>query len=1062
MRKFLITAAIFFISTAVFSQEKRVTGTVSRKSNNEPLQGVTVQTKNRTVTTDSSGKFSITVSVGETVNLSFVEMKPLSFKVTSSTQNLNLIMEEAASDLNAIVVTGYKSERKVDLTGAVSVVNVSNIKNVPTSSPMLALQGQVPGLYIQTDGSPTGGNGGPPTILIRGVGTLGNTNPLYIIDGVPTTRYEDFANLNVNAIASIQVLKDASAASIYGSRAANGVIIVTTKDGSSAGDRVRLQFNSNLTFQTEKPWQEKVLNSEQRGEALWRAAVNDKTDPNNVANQIYKFDWNGDYANPVLTKVIIAPFVGATNNNAANYDPFAGPYSATDSLEPAGNTNWQDALYKPATITSNNLTISSGSGKSGFLVDLGYYSNNGLIVFTNYQRYNVRINTHTSAFNGRLKIGENLQLSRTSQVNSTTDIGGASTPSLALTLSPTIPVFKTDGTYAGPRGAGYTDRNNPVDQQYLNRFNTRNQFITNGNIFLDLEILKHLVYHTSLGFDYSDLLAKNAALIGNEGPVRSFNSLGLQESKDFTFTWTNTLNYNLEFGESRLNFLAGVEAVKNNFSTFGAATTNFALQTQDYLQLGTGVGSQTDNGSATGYRLLSQFGKVFYGYSDRYLASATIRRDGSSRFGTNNPYGVFPAFTLGWRINNESFFKNVQHVSNLKLRAGIGTVGNQEIGNLSAYTIYEPNYGTSSSAYPQWLNTGTAYDLNGANTGTLPSGFVQVQRGNPNLKWESTTETNVGLDFGFLNEKITGSFDYFSRKIGDILINPPVAGVVGEGQTEFLNGANKTDKGWEFVVGYHNTTSGGLGYTITGNASHSKDIITSLPDDVRPAYPGDANHSIVGHSQFTIFGYKTDGIFQSQAEVDKAPTQPGAAPGRIRYVDINGDGKIDANDQTFLGTTLPKVEYGLRIGLTYKSFDLSIFGSGVAGKIGFDPTKFFNSFVDARNNFGPGTLNAWTPQNTNTKIPALTLLNANGEDRPSDFYYVNADYFKIRNVALGYNLPNKIASRLKMEGLRLSVSGQNLFAFKSSQYTAKDPERANTFDLWPVPTSITFGLNANF
>jgi len=1032
-----------------WAQQKTITGKVVSKLTHEPLQGVSVRGKGRTVVTDVTGAFSIPASPGDVLTLSFVGMNTQVVKITGSTADLSLVMEEGSSDLNQVVVTGYKSEKKVDLTGAVSVVNLASVKNVPVSSPMLALQGQVPGLYIQTDGSPTGANGGAPQILIRGVNTLGNTNPLYIIDGVPTTRYEDFANLTVSAIASIQVLKDASAASIYGSRASNGVIIVTTRNGSS-GDKVRIQFNTSLTAQTERPWQEKVLNSLDRGKALWRAAVNDSTDPNNLVNQIYTYDWNGDYSNPVLNQVHIAPFVGG------------------DKTEPVGNTNWQNALYKTATVTSNDLSIAAGNGKNGLLIDLGYYNNDGLIVFTKFQRYSARINSHASAFNDRLRIGENFQLSRTSQINSTTDVGGASTPGLALTLSPTIPLYKTDGTYGGPIGAGYTDRNNPVDVQYLNRFNTRNQFIAVGNIYLDLEIIKHLVYHTSLGFDYSDALAKNAALIGTEGPVRSFNSLALQDSKDFTFTWTNTLNYNIELGKSRLNILAGTEAVRNDFSTFGAATTNFALQNANYLQLSSGVGAQTNNGAATGYRLLSQFGKVFYGYSDRYLASFTIRRDGSSVFGTNNPYGIFPAFTLGWRINNEAFFKNVKNVSNLKLRGGRGTVGNQNIGNLSAYTLLQANYGTASSAYPQWLNIGTAYDLGGINTGTLPSGFAQVQKGNPNLKWEQSTETNVGLDFGFLDEKISGSFDYFDRNTSGILISPPVAAAVGEGQTEYFNGANMNNKGWELILTYHNRTAGGLGYSITGNASHWSNIVTSLPDNVRPAYPGDAAHSIVGHSQFSIFGYKTAGIFQSQQDAAKAPTQPGVfdgalkGAGRIRYADVNGDGIIDANDQTWLGTTLPKVEYGIRIELNYKNFDLSIFGSGVAGKKGFDPTKFFNSFVNARNNFGPGTLSAWTPQNPGSATPALSLLNHNGEDRTSDFYYVNASYFKLRNVTLGYNLPKGIATAMKMEGLRVYVSGQNLLAFKSKKFTSKDPERAGTFDVWPVPTSVTFGLNASF
>ncbi|HEY2349531.1 MAG TPA: TonB-dependent receptor plug domain-containing protein, partial [Puia sp.] len=414
MRKLQILLPMLLLTLFSFAQQRIIAGRILSKKTNEPLQGVTVQTKKQTVTTDSTGRFSITASVGEVVNFSFVGMNMMSYRVTSSnTPLLYLAMEEGTSDLNQIVVTGYKSEKKVDLTGAVSVVNVNNIKDVPTVSPMLAMQGQVPGLYIQGDGSPTGSsNGGPPTIIIRGVNNLngiGNTNtPLYVIDGVQTTRYEDFANLNNNAITSIQVLKDAASSSIYGSRAANGVIIVTTRNGSGgSSDKLHILLSSSISAQTERPWQENVLSSEDRGKALWRAAVNDKTDPNsNSTSNIYQYDWNKDYTNPVLNKVIIAPFVGG------------------DSLEPVANTNWQNELFKTAWITSNDLALYAGNDKSGFLVDLGFYNNNGLIKYTNYQRFNARINSHTTGFNGKFRFGENLQLSRTSQVNSTTDVGG--------------------------------------------------------------------------------------------------------------------------------------------------------------------------------------------------------------------------------------------------------------------------------------------------------------------------------------------------------------------------------------------------------------------------------------------------------------------------------------------------------------------------------------------------------------------------------------------------------------------------------------------------------------
>lgn len=1048
MRKLQFLLTMLMIAISALAQQKTITGTVTSNTANERLQGVSVQGRNKTVVTDANGNFSISASAGETITLTYVGMNPQSFKVTNATQNINITMVKGVSDLDEVVITGYKSERKKDLTGAVAVVNMSEVKNIPASSPMLALQGRVPGLYIEADGSPTGGSS-RRRILIRGVNTLGDASPLYIIDGVPTKRYEDFANLNSNSIASVQILKDASSASIYGSRASNGVIIVTTKEGQQGSDgreKINVQFNTSISVQTARPWQENVLSSEDRGKALWRAAVNDKSNPN-INTAIYQYDWNADYTNPVLNKVNIRPFVGG------------------DSLQPAGNTNWQDALYKTAVISSNNLTVTAGNTKSGFMIDLGYYKNSGLMVFTNYNRYNARINSHTTAFNGKLKIGENFLISRSSQVLSTTDVGGAATTDLAITLSPTIPVYRTDGSYAGPKGAGYSDRNNPVHMQYLNRWNTNNQLLGFGNVYAEIELAKRLVFRTSVGLDYSDLDTKNILPFFNEGLSRTINSLALQETKDFTLTWANTLTYQAEFGKNRLDLLGGTEAIRNDYTTFGAYREGFSSQDQSYFYLNSGTGANSNNGSGTGYRLLSQFGKVNYAYSNRYLASVTVRRDGSSRFGTNNQYGIFPALSIGWRINNEDFFKDVTSISNLKLRAGVGRVGNQEIGNVARFGLYQANYGTTLTpvgTFPGgWWNTGTAYDLQGANGGTLPSGYVSVQAANPNLKWESTDELNVGLDFGFLKERLAGSFDYFVRKTSNILIQPPIASAVGEGQLEWLNGATTSNKGWEFILGYNNS-AGAFNYSITGNVSHFENKITYLPPEVRNAYPGNSEQTILGHSQFSIFGYKTEGIFQSQDEVTKHALQPGAGVGRLKFADLNGDGKIDGLDRTWLGTTLPAFEYGLSINLGYKNFDLSIFGSGVGGKKGNDPMVSFNSFASVNSNNGPGVLNAWTPSNTASKIPALSLLNTNNETRTSDYFIVNASYFKLRNIQLGYTMPNSLIKGLKMQALRFYLIGQNLFVLKSKQYLAKDPERVGTLAAWPVPTAVTFGLNVTF
>jgi TonB-linked SusC/RagA family outer membrane protein len=456
------------------------------------------------------------------------------------------------------------------------------------------------------------------------------------------------------------------------------------------------------------------------------------------------------------------------------------------------------------------------------------------------------------------------------------------------------------------------------------------------------------------------------------------------------------------------------------------------------------------------------FGRIDYNFSDKYLLAVTIRRDGSSRFGADNRYGIFPAVSAGWRIDQERFLQNSNIFSELKLRVGAGRVGNQQIGDLARFGLFDTRYGTTLAQlqggfWEQYMNIGTAYSLSGGNTGVLPSGFVQTQAANSSLKWETTDEINTGLDFSLFQNKIFGSFDYFSRKTTGILITPPVASALGEGQSKAVNGASKSNKGWEFVLGYHGEKRGNFNYNVQLNLAHFRDKITKLPENVRPAYPGNLVNTIIGHSQFDIFGYKTDGLFQSQAEVDAAPTQIGAGPGRIRYVDVNEDGKIDDLDRTWIGTTLPKLEYGLRIDMSYKNIDLSIFGSGVAGRTGFDVYTVFNHLMRSRENVGPGVFDAWTPTNTNTDVPALTLKYNNNEGRTSDYFMVNTSYFKIRNVQLGYTIQSKSV----LSSLRVFVMAENLLRFKSKSYLSPDPERID-LDPVPIPKTFTVGVNASF
>jgi TonB-linked SusC/RagA family outer membrane protein len=1042
MQKMLMIAAMLMIGVAATAQKKMVSGTVTGKGSHQPLNGVTISSNGKSTQTDSLGRFVIDANEGEVLKLSYVGMKPTTIMVNGGMQALQVELEELIAEGEQVIVTGYSSQRKKDLTGAVAVVDMTPVKNNSSGNTMQALQGRVAGLYIEKTGSPNGANS---RILIRGANTLGNNDPLYVIDGIPTVRPEVFQNIDPATIASVQVLKDASAESIYGARASNGVIIVTTKNGGNTDGKVKFQFNNSTSFQSEKYMRLDMLNAVDRGKALWQASVNDKQDPAAGYGEIYQFDWNKDYNNPILNKVTVQPYVGG------------------DTKTPAGDTDWQDVMYKTGIVTNNSLTASVGNRNSSLEINLGYLKNTGMLRFTNYDRLSGSINGLTRAFNNKVMFGVNLRIANSNETLTARDLGGASTTFLAVTLAPTIPVYQTDGvTYAGPLGAGYSDRNNPLHMQDIAKWNNTNRLSTFGNVFVEIQPIKNLFFKSNVGADANNFFNKVINPTFTEGALsRTTNSLIHDKNNYLSLTFSNTLRYNLNLGSDHgFKFLVGTEYIKTDLDYETSKKEGFALQTEEYFTMS--AGTTNVSGGSTGNRLFSLFGRVDYDYADKYLLGVTVRRDGSSRFGEDNRYGIFPAASAGWRIDKEGFMAGNKIFSELKLRAGIGRVGNQAIGDLARFQLFDTRYGTTQNQltpgfWEQYMNIGTAYSLSGANTGTLPSGFVQTQAANAGLKWETTDEINVGIDFAVMRNRLFGSFDYFTRKTTGILITPPVASALGEGQTKAVNGASKTNKGWEFVLGYRGNNSSALQYNIQFNMAHFRDKITELPEEVRPAYPGNLNNTIIGHSQFDIFGYKTDGLFQSQSEVDKAAKQIGAGPGRIRYVDINKDGEINDLDRTWIGTTLPALEYGLRVDLTYKHFDLSIFGSGVSGRTGFDVYTLFNNLMKSRENVGPGVFDAWTPTNTDTDIPALTLKDNNNEGRTSDYFIVNTSYFKLRNIQIGYAVPIKKV----FSGLRIYGMAENLLTFKSKDYQSPDPERID-LDPVPIPRVFTIGLNASF
>lgn len=985
--------------------------------------------------TDQNGNFTLTVGPNATLVCSFVGMVSQEIQVGDS-RFITFNLKESLSELDEIVVTGYMTQKKVDLTGSVAVVNIADLTERATTNPMAALQGRVPGLYMETTGDPSGRT---RNLLIRGINTLGNTSPLYIIDGVSSKDANAFSFLDPNTIESIQVLKDAAAASIYGSRASNGVIIVTTKKGK---DKFKVEISSSLTPQyfTRRV---DVCNTEEYGRALWQAAINDGTDPTALSAR-YTYEWHDDNGVAVLDKVIPVEYVGG------------------NPLLRSTDTDWQDAVFRPGLITANSITISGATETSSLLISVGKHHNESVIKYNFFDRINGQINSSVTFLDGKIKVGEDFHVARTEEAPLSGDhngpgidnFGSTSVISNAFFMQTRLPVYDANGDWAGPTGTGFSDRNNPLHIAWMHKDNRINHLLLFGNVYLEVNPIKNLKLRSSFGIDYDNSTLWAIEPTWVEGFLsRTINFYEKLKGDKFNWTFSNTANYSLKIQQHNFDFLLGVEAISNDYQEMRAYKEGFADNSFNYFQFNAGTGVATNSGYRTGHQLLSYFGKVNYGWSDKYLASATLRIDGSSRFGEENRFGYFPAFTVGWRIDRESFMDNVAYLSNLKLRAGYGIVGNQEIGDVARFGLYATNYGSQSGN----RITGTAYDLYGAGTGNLPSGYVATQMANPNLKWESTSELNFGLDFGFFDEKIIGSFDYFNRTTKDILTRPPYAAAMGEGSYQYLNGATMENKGFEIVLGNRNQI-GDFSYRILGSITSFHDKITYLPESVVKSYPGNEEKTIINHSVRSVFGYRTDGIFQNAGEVDNGVAQPGKGIGRLRYVDMNGDKVINTYDQDWIGTTLPDFSYGINVEVGYKNFFLSLFGQGDAGKTTNDGLKGSTDFASGQGmNFGKRVLKAWTPQNTSSDIPMLSAVNRNNEMRSSNYILVNGSYFKLRTASLSYVFPREIIQKISIGSLRVYVTGENFLLIKSKEFTGPDPETPGS--LYPQPVSFTLGIN---
>lgn len=1032
LERLLLSSMLFLASTLLYAQTE-ITGTVVDEFG-EPVMMATVLQKGtgNGTTTDLEGNFTLNVEEGTILVFSFVGY---SSKEVPAAKNMRVVLTEDSQLMEEVVVTGYTTQRKADLTGAVSVVNVNELAKQNENNPIKAMQGRVPGMNISADGNPSGA----ATVRIRGIGTLNNNDPLYIIDGVPTKA--GMHELNGNDIESIQVLKDAASASIYGSRAANGVIIITTKKGKEG--KVKIDFDGSVALQT-YAHKMKVLNAKEFGEVMWQGYVNDGLNPN--SNGLgYHYDWSYDpQGHPVLNGITMSKYLDAAGTT------------------PAADTDWFDETTRQGLIQQYNVSLSNGSERGSSFFSLGYYNNKGIIKHSDFNRYSARMNSEYKLLKigdkNIITVGEHFTLNRTSEVQAP---GGFLEN--VLQFNPSLPVYTRNGDYAGPVG-GYPDRENPVARLERNGDNRYTYWRTFGDVFVNINPLKDFNIKSTFGIDYAQKEQRIFTYPITEGTVA--NSTNASEAKQEHWTkwmWNAIATYNFEKGLHRADAMVGVELNREDDSWFSGKAYDYAVLSPDYMWPNAAVGEAEAYGSGEGYTLVSYFGKANYNYADRYLLSLTLRYDGSSRFGRNNRYGTFPSVSAGWRINEEKFMKDISWIDNIKLRASWGQTGNQEISNIARYTLYESNYGEANFGGQSY---GTSYDIAGTNGGqTLPSGFKRNQLGNDDLKWETTTQTNLGLDFGFFRNALYGSFEWYFKKTKDILVYMPGIGVMGEGSSQWINAGEMENKGIEFSVGYRGHV-GDFSYDFTGNIGTYRNKVTRLPETIAAngTFGGNGVESVVGHPMGSQVGYVYDGIFKSQDEIDNHAVQNGAGLGRIRWKDLNNDGVINEKDQKWIYSPVPDFTWGLNIYLQYKNFDLTMFWQGVQGVDVISDLKKETDLWSGLNisnlNKGRRLLDAWNPNNMGSDIPAISTMDNNNEKRVSSYFVENGSFAKLRTIQVGYNFPQTICEKLYMERLRLYLSAQNLLTIKSNKFTGVDPENANFG--YPIPLNVTFGVNVTF
>lgn len=1019
VRQFCLTMLCLFLFQGVIAQNKMLVGTVVDELG-EALIGVSVlnKTTGEGTITAIDGSFSLSGKQNDLIQFSYIGYASVDY-VVKQEENIRVVLKEDTQNLEEVVVVGYSAQKKSSLTGAIAPVNMDDMEKRRVATVSQALQGQVAGVQITQS---TGAPGDDISMLIRGEGTIGNNSPLYIIDGVPS---RTMTFLNPSDISSITVLKDASAAAVYGSRASGGVVVITTKEGEVGKGHLELNYYYGIQKVANLP---RMLNTQQYMD-------------------VQEIAWNN---------------AGYEGSNSYTIDK-----KRTDLAD----TDWLDELFTLGQTHNIQATMSGGSKGVNYLLSAGYISQDGIVVYDNdrYRRFSLRSNINAKYYD-RLNIGANVQLTYSIQdkLNSKGDAPGIIRhamlrPSVLSVYKdvndPTykandpftdLPFYKNNDRNGGWESSKYEWTSNPIALAYYTD-DKRSQYTTFGNVFAEYEFLQDhsLKFKTNLGIDLN--LYHNKAFNQNfgdddgsgsdvdKGLGRQNRPSNLDESRgeSFTLTWNNTLSYAKQFERHNINAVAGTEFISNYESSIGASRQryDYTNDTFRYLDFGGTESDIWNSGSGSEWALMSVFASATYVYDNRYMITGNFRADASSRFASNHAWGFFPSVSAGWKMSEEKFLKNISWLSDLKLRGSWGQLGNQEIDNYTFMTLLKKD--------------GDKY--------------VISRYGNPDLKWETSEQWNVGVDLGILRNKLYLSADYFMKTTSDILLPISLPSYVGSVSPTIVNAGTVRNKGFELSLTYRDKV-GDFNYSINGNIATLDNKVLKLHPNL-PNIDGKVTRTTVGQPLNAYYGFVMEGIYQNEAEINEqlyATDNPTVQPGDIRFKDLDNNGKIDDNDRDFLGSPIPRFTYGFTLNGEYKGFNFSMLFHGVQDVQHFNDLKKILNYDTRPFNHTTEMLGYWHGEGTSNSIPRPSFTD-NGGSRISSIFVEDASFFRLKNVELGYSfakLLKKINSPIS--DLKIYVSAENLFTVTS--YSGLDPESTDLIDYgtYPQARSFLFGVNVKF